>query len=206
MIRDRIRVFYENRIIYREGGEHRSSFIRKVTKERYKVDVGMYSYGCFSPSFNTGGEVTIGRYCSFGPNVRYFGANHPIDNAVMTPFFYNREWGFVVDDVERNNLVIGHDCWVGNNVTITSACHIIGNGAVIGAGAVVTSDIPPYAIVVGLPAKIIRYRFEQQVIDLMEKSRWWELSPEELYKYYKYIKDPAEWARCISDDRIGREY
>lgn len=203
MILNKIKTVIENRIIRREGGEHLSIYLRKITEERYKVKVGMYSYGCFSPSFNIGGSVVVGRYCSFGPNVRYFGANHPIHQAVMTPFFYNKAWGFDVKDVERNQLVIGHDCWIGNNVTITSTCHCIGNGAVIGAGAVVTEDVPPYAIVVGVPAKCIRYRFTKDVRDILDSSKWWEYEPDELYRYYDYINTPEEWARRIISSQKG---
>lgn len=195
----------ENRIIASEGGEHRSQFIRELAKKRYKVDAGMYSYGCFDSMFNVGGSVLIGRYTSIGPNVRYFGANHPVDHAVMSPMFYNRLWGFEVEDVERNHLVIGNDCWIGNNVTIVSSCHSIGNGSVIGAGAVVSHDVPPYAIVAGVPAKVIRYRFDEEIIDLIEKSKWWELDPEVLYHFYGDIGDPKEWARrIISEIRNSR--
>jgi len=122
-----------------DGGMQESKILRIYTKDRYRVDVGMYSYGgCFAPSFNLGGKVTIGRYCSIASNVHYFGANHPLNYVSMSPYFYNSSFGKKVKDVERNELVIGNDCWIGYGVIITSNCINIGNGAVIAAGAVVT--------------------------------------------------------------------
>jgi carbonic anhydrase/acetyltransferase-like protein (isoleucine patch superfamily) len=70
--------------------------------------------------------------------------------------------------------------WVSHNVTITPGCKHIGRGAVIGAGAVVTKDVPAYAIVVGMPASVVRYRFEPETQAAIEASRWWELSKAEL--------------------------
>lgn len=122
------------KIIQKEGGEKQSVLARRIARNR-KVDIDLYSYGsCFAEGFNTGGSVKIGRYCSFAPNVHYFGANHPMEQAVMTPYFYNKTFGFDVEDVHREELVVGNDVWVGYGTTINSKCHSIGNGAVIGGG------------------------------------------------------------------------
>ena len=122
-------------IIQLEGGEKTSRSLRLFTSEKFHVNVGMYSYGsCFAPTFNTGGKVDIGRYCSFGTNIHYFGADHPIDHAVMSAYFYNKTFsGCNVKDVPRNSLQIGNDVWMGYGVIIVSSCHYIGNGAVIAA-------------------------------------------------------------------------
>ena len=178
--------------------------MRDYFRQRYKVDVGMYSYGgCFNDSFNVGGEVVIGRYCSIADKVNYFGANHPLENAIMSPWFYNKSFsGFNVKDVPRSKLTIGHDVWIGYGVIITNGCKRIGNGAVIGAGSIVTHDVPPYAIVVGNPSKVIKYRFPSNIIEEIEKSKWWELSPEELMKYYEYMSDPEIFSRKVYQDRF----
>lgn len=121
--------------VAREGGEKTSSLLRKRVWQQHHVDVGMYSYGgCFDPSFNIGGTgVTVGRYCSIAQNVSYYGASHPVNHAVMSPWFYNRAFsGLDVEDVKRHHLEIGNDVWIGSNVIITQACRSIGNGAVIG--------------------------------------------------------------------------
>lgn len=189
-------------VVKLEGGDKESLHLRSIYKEKYKTAVGLFSYGgCFSPTFNVGGEVTIGRYCSFAENIHYFGANHPIDAAVMSPYFYNRTFGFNVKDVERKSLVIGHDVWCGYGVLITNGCSKIGNGAVIGSGAVVTKDIPPYAIAVGNPARVIRFRFPQNEIDCLEESRWWEETPAELMKHYALIKQPMDFANSVIKNR-----
>lgn len=186
-------------LIKQEGGEKTSKTLREYTREKFNVSVDLYTYGsCFSPSFNTGGTVEIARYCSFGSDVHYFGSNHPIDHAVMSAYFYNKNFsGLDVKDVERKKLCIGNDVWIGHGVTIVSSCERIGNGAVVAAGAVVTRDVPPYAIVAGVPAKIVKYRFDKEIVTALEASHWWELTPIELMRFYSLIEEPLEWAREI---------
>ena len=188
-----------NWIIKREGGVQTSQRARKIARNQaWKVEIGMHTYGsCFSPSFNYGGKVTIGRYCSFGPNVRYFGGNHPMEYASTSPYFYRKEWGYDVKDIPRHELTIGNDVWIGCNVVITPACRNIGNGAVIGAGAIVTKDVPPYAIVMGVPARITGYRFTEEVREKLEESKWWEKEPDELMKHYDIVDQPEKWAEAI---------
>ncbi|WP_289460628.1 CatB-related O-acetyltransferase [Lactobacillus intestinalis] len=186
-----------------EGGEKTSQTLREYTYKKFDVSVDLYTYGsCFSPTFNNGGSVEIKRYCSFGSDVHYFGANHPMDHAVMSAYFYNKNWGgLAVKDVERKKLYIGNDVWIGHGVTIVSSCERIGNGAVIGAGSVVTRNVPPYSVVVGVPAKVIKYRFDEEIIDALENSKWWELSPNELFKFYSLIEQPLQWAKAITKSR-----
>lgn len=187
------------RKVAREGGEMRSLTLRKQYESRYQVSVGLHSYGgCFATDFNTGGRVVIGRYCSLAKNIHYFGANHPIDHVSTSPYFYNRRFGFDVQDVERSTLTIGHDVWIGFGVTILSSCKHIGNGAVIGAGAVVTKDVPPYTVVAGNPAKPIRRRFDDGTIAQLEASRWYDLEPEQLMEHYNIMGDPSGFAAQIS--------
>lgn len=193
-----LRKWLNNERIKHEGGVQVSQYARKLARKR-NVEIGMYTYGsCFDAGFNVGGKVIIGRYCSFGPNIRYFGANHPMQYATMTPYFYRKEWGFEVKDIPRQELTIGHDVWIGYGAIITSSCRYIGNGAVIAAGAVVTKDVPPYAIVMGVPAKITSYRFSDEVQMKLEESKWWEKDPDELFKFYHIIDQPDKWADAIA--------
>lgn len=190
---------FQNKIIELEGGDKYSKTLRSFTKKKYKVTVGNYSYGgMFSHGFNIGGSVNIGNYCSFASGISYYGANHPMEYATMSPFFYNTHFGeFDVKDVKRSHLTIGNDVWCGYGVTITCRCKNIGNGSIIGAGSIVTNDIPPYSVAVGNPARVIKYRFDKETIDALEKSKWWELSPQELYKHYDLIDKPKKWAEAI---------
>lgn len=189
-------------IVKKEGGQKTSKSLREYTMEKSNTFVGLYSYGgCFSDEFNVGGKVIIGRYCSFAKNIHYYGVNHPLSFASMSPYFYNKSFGFDVMDIQRNTLNVGNDVWIGANAIITSKCCKIGNGAVIGAGSIVTKDVPPYAVVAGNPARILRFRFNQDIIDELEKSRWWDLSPEELFGFYEYIDNPEKFAVCVVNYR-----
>lgn len=195
--------YFLPRLIQKEGGQQESSTLREIYKKEYKVFVDNYSYGCFEPDFNysTGGQIIIGKYCSFAKGVRYFGANHPIDYVSMSPYFYNRRFGFNVIDVERKTLVVGNGVWCGYGALITNGCNLIGNGAVVAAGSVVTRDVPPYAIVAGNPARVIRYRFADDVIKSIEESEWWELAPNELIKCYEKIDSPKEFCELVNERR-----
>lgn len=179
-----------NYAVRKQGGDAYSTLIRKYYSVR-KTDVDLYTYGgCFSEKFNSGGSVTVGRYCSIADHVSYFGANHPFKMLSQSAFFYNKTLGLDVQDVERFHLKIGNDVWIGYGTIITAGCSNIGNGAVIGAGSVVTHDVPAYAVVAGNPAKIIKMRFDDNTIREIEASKWWEKKPEELYRYYDYMTAP----------------
>ncbi len=84
---------------------------------------------------------------------------------------------------------------------ITASCHKIGNGAVIGAGAIVTKDVAPYAIVAGNPARTIKMRFDDQTIEILEKSQWYNMKPDELLQFYSYIDEPNKFANMIIESR-----
>lgn len=194
----RVRGFLEKVICRIDGGVYYSQKIRRLYRNVYNIDVGIGSYGCFNTlQFPEG--TKIGNYCSIAPRVHFLFSNHPMDGVSTHPIFYNRLLGYVPEDrIERVKLCVGHDVWIGASTTITRGCTNIGNGAVIGAGSVVTHDVPPYAVVAGNPAKVIRYRVPQEIQDMLEESKWYELSPQQLAPFVDDAAHPDEFCKKIA--------
>lgn len=184
----------------KEGGDYHSKSLRSYYKDIYNIDAGMYTYGCFNPKFNFGGtSIEIGRYCSIASGVIRLGANHPLDKISMHPFFYNPLLGFKTKDVTRKKLIIGNGVWIGYNAIILPSCSYIGNGAVIGAGAVVAHDVEAYSVVAGNPARCLKMRFKDSDIQLIEKTKWWDYTPEELMEYYDVLDNCQLFFDLISN-------
>jgi len=167
-----------------EGAELRRHFV-----ERYGISVGLYSYGCFDPA-RIARNTQIGRYCSFAPTAYVFNGNHGLSFLSLHPYLYNPALGVVEKEtIQRTVCVFEDDVWVGHNAIVLPSVRRVGRGAVIAAGAVVTRDIPPYAIVAGNPATVKRYRFEPDVIAQIESTRWWTLSRVELAAWVREKPD-----------------
>ena len=132
-----------------------------------------------------GDKLIIGKFCQIAAGVEFVmnGANHQM-NAVSTfPFYTLEGWEMkppaASDMPFKGDTVIGNDVWIGQNATILPGVHI-GDGAIIGANSVVASDVEPYSIVVGNPAKLIRYRFDGELTSLLLKFKWWDKPVEEI--------------------------
>ena len=143
----------------------------------YGWNIGEYSYGKPKLHAHHMGRLTIGRYSSIGPDVDVVLGNHRTDTFTTYPFkVLGRLWSGVpdVDDHEsRGDVIIGSDVWIGTGALISSGVQI-GHGAVIGARSVVTHNVPPYAVVAGVPAKIIRYRFDEPTVARLLDIAWWD--------------------------------
>ena len=132
-------------------------------------------------------NVKIGKFCSIGPNFCCGLGLHPTNGISTAPMFYSKakqNGVSLVNEVvyeEQKQTIIGNDVFIGANVTIVDGV-IIGDGAVIGAGAVVVKDLPPYAVAVGVPAKVIKYRFDEQTIKRLLEMQWWNWSGTDLQK------------------------
>ena len=163
-----------------EGGQLRSDSLRRLMASIHGVSVGAHSYGCFDPvRFPPG--TRIGRYVSVGPHVAAYRRNHPLDRLSLHPYFYRPALGAGAGaDVDTVPLEIDAGSWLGANVIILPGCRRIGRGAVVAAGAVLTRDVPDYAIVAGNPARRIRYRFSREAVAAAEATRWWLQRPEEI--------------------------
>jgi acetyltransferase-like isoleucine patch superfamily enzyme len=120
--------------------------------------------------------------------------NHPLEFKSTHALFFNPSLGISKqDEIEFIPLEIGNDVWIGHNAIIMPHVRLIGNGAVIAAGAVVNKDVPPYAVMVGNPARVVRYRFSQDTIDTLQESRWWEKSIDQLQpEIEEYLKPYVE--------------
>ena len=130
-------------------------------------------------------KLIIGKFCQVAAGVEFVmnDANHQM-NAVSTfPFYTLEGWEMEppapTDMPFKGDTVIGNDVWIGQNAVILPGVHI-GDGAIIGANSVVGSDIAPYTIVVGNPAKVLRKRFDEELIGLLLSFRWWDKSIEEI--------------------------
>lgn len=129
------------------------------------ASIGMNNY--FGP-FTMINNAEIGNYCSIGPGVKIRQANHSMSYITTYQQISSKLVGYSLNTTPS---IIGNDVWCGANVVIMQGVKI-GDGAVIGANAVVTQDVPDYGIAVGVPAKVIKYRFEQATIEVIKRSNW----------------------------------
>ena len=150
--------------------------------------VGAYSYA--RPGTNLQGIWSIGRYCSIANGVHIGGGEHPTDWLSTHPFQYgqaavSQRWSKRKDFPYRTKPkpvmlgAIGNDVWLGAHSIIRRGV-VVGDGAIVGAGAVVTKNVPPYAVVVGSPARVIRYRFPAETIERLQRVKWWNYTADSL--------------------------
>ncbi|WP_422920920.1 CatB-related O-acetyltransferase [Rhizosaccharibacter radicis] len=147
------------------------------------VSVGAYSY-CHG-AFKSDSRVSIGRYCSIAGDARPFGPSHPMDRVTTSVVSYDpasrdigRRYGRedfepIPYDQSTDPIRIEHDVWIGEGAMIKGGV-TIGTGAVVAAGTIVTRDVPPYAIVAGVPARVVRMRFPEPLAARLLESRWWQ--------------------------------
>ncbi|MGC3947782.1 MAG: CatB-related O-acetyltransferase [Chryseolinea sp.] len=142
----------------------------------YNVGIAFGTYVSLNAQIR---NTEIGKFSSIGPNLVCGFGIHPIDGISTSPTFYStgKTNGFTLSSVnkiqETKTIYIGNDVFVGANVTILDGVRI-GDGAVIGAGAVVNKDIPPYAVAVGCPIKVIKFRFPPEEVQKLLTIKWWD--------------------------------
>ena len=179
-------------VIYPIAGYNKEIYI-KPTITKSNIIVGDFSYIADSEFEShvthhydwNDDKLIIGKFCHMATGVEFVmnGANHQM-NAVSTfPFYTLEGWNMkppVLSDLSiKGDTVIGNDVWIGQNAVILPGVHI-GDGVIIGANSVVGCDIEPYRIVIGNPAKVLRKRFDDELIELLIKFKWWDRSIEEI--------------------------
>lgn len=148
----------------------------------------LWEMGAFSYSHSSlPADSIVGRYCSIAGGLKVIGTEHPLHRFTTSPLTYENEFlggeaqPFLIEPLmPALELVIGNDVWIGQNVSLKSGI-TVGDGAVIAANALVTKNVPPYAIVGGVPAKIIKYRFSENEIHSLLELKWWD------YHYKEFI-------------------
>lgn len=174
-----------------------SQHTRKIPFEKYPqmavLTAGLRSYlvSGAAHAFTTDANVLIGRYCSLAHEVNfYLGMNHNARSITTYPL------AGVLSASDENlhaaynhhQIIIGNDVWIGGHTIIMSGVRI-GSGAVIGAGAVVAKDVPPYAVVAGNPARVIKYRFDAETIERLLRIKWWNWAQADVEKYIPQFGD-----------------
>jgi len=161
-------------------------------------EIGLGTYIGWNSIFN---NCIIGRFCSIAPFAQIIYGTHPSSIFISThPAFFskNKQAGFSFTDVnlfdehkyaipeKKISVMIGNDVWIGFGTSIMEGVKV-GDGAIIAAGSLVTRDVPPYAIVAGIPAKVIKYRFSQLEIDELLRLKWWSKDFNWIQKNHKYF-------------------
>ena len=176
--------------VFIPGKARRHAFRRRMLgrltpylKAQRQATVGINTY-MVSDDLFADSSTSVGKYCSIADGVALGTTCHPIHRLSTHPFTYFRDEEHMFGEImpPKDKIVpyqttkpisIGNDVWIGRSAIILDGVSV-GDGAVIGAGAVVTKDVPPYAIVGGVPAKIIKYRFDDHTIKRLLDSRWWD--------------------------------
>jgi len=192
-----IRIGYKNKLHNVRFGKYNWTSERVVMEN---VTIGDFSYVSDDSVIL---EATIGKFCSIGPNVRIAPGNHPTHTFVSThpSLFSNPSYAvmnfFNTDYYHPDrHVTVGNDVWIGANVVISDGI-TIGDGAIIAANAVVTSNVEPYCMVGGVPAKVIRYRFNPDEIEFLLKIKWWDKSIEWIKQHASYFLSIEEFVKLL---------
>ena len=157
----------------------------------HNVQLGDYTYIAKNSSIS---NCSIGKFCSIGPNFCCGLGVHPTNGISTAPMFYSTAKQNGTTLCKENKIeellhtTIGNDVFIGANVTVLDGV-VISDGVVVGAGAVVTKDIPPYAIALGIPAKVVKFRFDEETIKALLEKQWWNGTDVDLQQVEKHFWD-----------------
>ena len=181
-------------VLYFYSARKRRDFRRRYSRSS-RLSRKLFQQGIIGEYTYVGGKCAIvdsrsriGKFCSIAKNVSIGTTMHPIHTLTTHPVSHLGSWGTLkilpenrIEFQNKRPVRIGNDVWIGFNAVLMDGI-TVGDGAVIGAGAVVTKDIPPYAVAVGVPARVIKYRFDAETIQRLLKARWWDRPPEIIAK------------------------
>lgn len=178
----------KNYIGWRKENKGRNFTSLFTVGDRNKIKVGDYTYGRLNVAMWDAPDesLSIGKYCSIATTARFIcGGGHEMNVLSTYPFCQK----FLGDGnaVTNGPIILDDDVWVGDSAMIMSGVHI-GQGAVIGAGAIVTHDIPAYAVAVGTPARVVRYRFDEKIIEKLMQVDYTKLNPEKIKENISLLK------------------
>jgi acetyltransferase-like isoleucine patch superfamily enzyme len=162
------------------------------------VTVGRHTYGYDKHTFQMfteGSRIVVGAFCSFGPEVRVLGGGEHVTTRAssfpLNALLFDRAKRNALDDRDKGPTVIGNDVWIGFGATILTGVSV-GDGAVIGARALVSRPVPAYAVVVGSPARIVRYRFCREIQNRLLALRWWEWDDKDIRRLEPWFMSDVE--------------
>jgi len=148
------------------------------------------------------GEVKVGKYCAIARNVTFQQLNHQMHKPSIQRRFYEEVLDSVLEHVPEPPITVGNDVWIGTQAIILPGVSI-GDGAVIGAGSVVTDDVEPYAVVAGTPAERVKWRFPENVRRELQKLAWWDWDDEKLRRnrefFGRQIESVSDITRTLDD-------
>ncbi len=186
------------------------SFTRELMREMFDIEIGRYTYGAYRIDESIASGTRIGSFCSVGPSVRLGGANHPLSYVSTHPFLYLANRGFVAEDDEallgegNAPVLIEDDVWLGANAMVLPGVRI-GRGAVVAGGAVVTTSVPPYAIVAGVPARVMRLRFPEEKAARLATIDWPAWSDERIRDHLDSFYDVDLFLERYDSGMAGSE-
>lgn len=181
----------KQRRLWRKLNRHNETKIVRVFQCYDNIRIGRYTYGPIDIlSSSQAPSLRIGDFCSIANEVTFVTVSgHPIDHLSTFPFRVMMLKNSEIEALDKGGIVVDDDVWIGYRATILDGVHI-GQGAIVGAGAVVTKDVPPYAVVGGVPAKVIRFRFDGETIGKLLQLDYSKLSLDIVKKLEKSFYAP----------------